>query len=60
MGTHGIGTIQRFFIGSTTFYAVKHLPYPVFVVPKGVRYKPVKKIALVSDFKTINTIRVYS
>ena len=60
MGTHGNGTIQRFFIGSTTFYAVKHLPYPVFVVPKGVRYKPVKKIALVSDFKTINTIRVYS
>jgi len=59
MGTHGNRTIQRFFIGSTTFYAARHLPYPVLVVPAGVRYKPVKKIALASDFKTINTIGLY-
>ncbi|HXL55515.1 MAG TPA: universal stress protein [Chitinophagaceae bacterium] len=58
MGTHGNGTIQRFFIGSATFYAARHLPYPVLVVPKGVRYKPVKKIVLASDLKTINTIRL--
>jgi len=58
MGTHGNGTNQRFFIGSNTVYAARHLPYPVLVVPEGVRYKPVKKIALATDFKTINTIRL--
>jgi nucleotide-binding universal stress UspA family protein len=58
MGTHGNGTIQRFFIGSNTLYTVRHLPYPVLVVPAGVRYKPIRKIALASDFKTIDTIRL--
>jgi len=58
MGTHGNGTIQRFFIGSNTFYAVRNLSCPVLVVPAGVRYKPVKKIAFASDFKTITDMRL--
>jgi len=53
MGTHSYSLIDRFFIGSTTLYSIKHLRYPVLVVPSNVQYKPVKKIALASDMKNI-------
>lgn len=55
MGTHGNGIMQRFFVGSATFHAAAHLPYPVLVVPANVQYKPVRKIVLASDLKTTNT-----
>ncbi|HEX5152186.1 MAG TPA: universal stress protein [Parafilimonas sp.] len=53
MGTHSYSLIDRFFIGSTTLYSVKHLRYPVLVIPSNFQYKPVKKIALASDMKNI-------
>jgi nucleotide-binding universal stress UspA family protein len=53
MGTHSYSLIDRVFIGSTTLYSVKHLRYPVLVIPSNVQYKPVKKIALASDMKNI-------
>ena len=56
MGTHAYSIIDRFFIGSTTVYTAKHLHYPVLVIPSNVQYKPVKKIALASDLKSIYEI----
>ena len=58
MGTHSYSIIDRFFIGSTTVYSSQHLQYPVLVVPAGVKYKPIKKIALASDLKDIYEIPV--
>jgi len=56
MGTHSYNLLDRFFIGSTTLYSAKHLHYPVLVIPSNVQYKPVQKIALVSDLKDIYDI----
>jgi len=59
MGTHSNSTLGRFFIGSTTLYSTKHLHYPVLVIPSGVKYKPIKKIALASDLKDIYEMPVH-
>jgi nucleotide-binding universal stress UspA family protein len=56
MGTHSYSFLDRFFVGSTTMYAAKHLRYPVLIVPQDAKYKPVKKIALASDLKNIYDI----
>ena len=59
MGTHSYNLINRFFIGSTTLYSIKHLRYPVLVIPSNVQYKPVKKIALATDMKNIYEVPVH-
>ena len=53
MGTHSYNLVDRFFVGSTTLYSIKHLRYPVLVIPSNVQYKPVKKIALATDMKNV-------
>jgi nucleotide-binding universal stress UspA family protein len=53
MATHGNGVITRFFSESITLYLSKHLQYPVVVVPEGVSYKPIRKIVLATDMKSI-------
>ena len=53
MATHGDGTMERFFIGSITVYLSKHLQYPVLVIPKDVCFKPIHKVILASDMKSI-------
>ena len=53
MATHKYNAVARFLFGSTTVYAVRNLNYPVLVVPAGVTYKPIKKVALATDLKNI-------
>lgn len=59
MGTHSYNLIDRFLIGSTTLYSIKHLRYPVLVIPANVEYTPVKKIALASDMKDIYEVPIH-
>jgi nucleotide-binding universal stress UspA family protein len=56
MGTHAAGVLDRFFLGSTTVYSAKHLPCPVLVVPGGVEYTPIRKIALATDLKDVGNL----
>ncbi len=53
MGTRGLGSIERFLLGSTTLSTIKECPVPVLVVPERYPYNPVKKIGLASDLKNV-------
>jgi nucleotide-binding universal stress UspA family protein len=54
MGTKGASGIERILFGSTTLTAIKHLTWPVIVVPPGKEYgKGVKKIGFACDFNKV-------
>ena len=56
MGTKIGSVAKRFLVGSNTLFAVKHLEYPILVVPQNVFFKPIKKIVLASDLKEIKNL----
>lgn len=53
MGTKGDTGIERVLFGSTTLKAVKHLNWPVIVVPPGAKYNGIKRIGFACDFKEV-------
>lgn len=54
MGATGLTGAQRVLFGSTTLSAVKHLHYPVIVVPEGRTFgHGIKKIGLACDFRDV-------
>ena len=58
MGTHSQGALDRFFLGSKTLHAARHLKFPVLIVPPGTEFKPFRKIALASDLKDVYDVPV--
>jgi len=57
MGTKDAGTAERFFLGSNTMFAVNNLKYPVLIAPSNASFKAIKKIALASDLKEIESAK---
>ncbi|MBX3256571.1 MAG: universal stress protein [Chitinophagaceae bacterium] len=53
MGTKGAGFVERLFIGSSTLSTLRHLTWPVVVVPPGCIFKGIKKIGFACDFKAV-------
>ena len=53
MGTHGTGTFERLFFGSNTISAMKHLSWPLVVVPPDAKFKNIRKIGLACDLKKV-------
>ena len=54
MGTKGATGLERILFGSTTLTAIRHLTWPVIVVPPGKEYgKGIKKIGFACDFKQV-------
>ena len=54
MGTKGAGGIERILFGSTTLSAIRHLKWPVIVVPPGKEFgKGIKKIGFACDFQQV-------
>ena len=53
MGTKGATGLERVFFGSTTLRAIKHLSWPVIVVPPDKKYSTIKKIGFACDFKEV-------
>ncbi len=49
MGCHGTTAAERFFFGSNTVYALKHLHWPIIAVPANFAFAGIKKIAFASD-----------
>ena len=49
MGSHGTTAAERFFFGSNTVYALKHLHWPIIAVPANFAFAGIKKIAFASD-----------
>jgi len=54
MGTRGTTGVERILFGSTTLTAIRHLTWPVIVVPPGKEYgKGIKKIGFACDFDKV-------
>jgi nucleotide-binding universal stress UspA family protein len=53
MSTQGAGAVERFLFGSNTIAAMKHLPWPLIVVPPDAAFKTIKKIGLACDMKNV-------
>ncbi|MFI5186144.1 MAG: universal stress protein [Chitinophagales bacterium] len=53
MGTKGETGLERVFFGSTTLTTIKHLSWPVIVVPPGKKYSSIKKIGFACDFREV-------
>lgn len=54
MGSSGASGIEKVLFGSTTLSVIKHLTWPVIVVPPGKGFgKGIKKIGLASDFTNV-------
>ncbi|HET9826248.1 MAG TPA: universal stress protein [Chitinophagaceae bacterium] len=53
MGTKGATGVERVFFGSTTLTTIKHLSWPVIVVPPDKKYSAIKKIGFACDFREV-------
>ena len=54
MGTRGASGVERILFGSTTLTAIRHLKWPVIVVPPGKEYGTgIKKIGFACDFEKV-------
>jgi nucleotide-binding universal stress UspA family protein len=54
MGTKGATGLERILFGSTALTAIRHLKWPVIVVPPGKEFgKGIKKIGFACDFKQV-------
>jgi len=53
MGSHGTTGLERMVMGSTTLTAIRHLKFPVIVVPPGTSYHGITRIGLACDFKDV-------
>ena len=54
MGTRGASGLERVLFGSTTLTAIRHLKWPVIVVPPGKEYGTgIKKIGFACDFDKV-------
>ena len=54
MGTRGASGIERILFGSNTLTAIRHLTWPVIVVPPGKEYGTgIKKIGFACDFEKV-------
>jgi len=54
MGTQGGSAVERVFFGSNTLNAVRHLAWPVIVVPPEAKFANIKKIGLACDLKNVD------
>lgn len=49
MGTSGSGALSRFFLGSSSRELMDHADFPILLVPPGVEFKRIEKIAFATD-----------
>ncbi len=53
MGTKGASVVERLFLGSSTLTAIRHLTWPVIIVPPGATFNGIRKIGFACDFKKV-------
>lgn len=54
MGTQGRSAIEKIFFGSTTIDAMKHLPWPLLIIPPEAKFTDIKRIGLACDLKDVD------
>lgn len=53
MSTQGAGAVERFLFGSNTTSAMKHILWPLIVVPPQAEFTSIRKIGLACDMKNV-------
>ncbi len=53
LGTRGLGSIERFLLGSVTLSLIKESPVPVLVVPEHCTFEKVSKIGFATDLNEV-------
>ena len=53
MGTRGVTGAGRFFLGSNSLSVIGKISTPVFIVPPGASFKPIKKVGLATDLRNV-------
>lgn len=53
MGTRGVSGAERFFLGSNSLSVIDKVGVPVFIIPPGARFKPIKRIGLATDLRDV-------
>jgi nucleotide-binding universal stress UspA family protein len=53
MGTKGATGIERLFLGSNTLTAIRHITFPVIVVPPGAVFSGIKKLGFACDLNEV-------
>ncbi len=53
LGTRGLGSIERFLLGSVTLSLTKESPVPVLVVPENHGFEKIAKIGLATDLMEV-------
>ena len=53
MGTRGVSGAGRFFLGSNSLSVIEKVGVPVFIIPPGAKFKPIKRIGLASDLRDV-------
>ncbi|UII31335.1 universal stress protein [Fulvivirga ulvae] len=54
MGTKGAHGIDEIILGTNAFAVTKNSAVPVLIIPENAGYRPLKKIALASDYKDVH------
>jgi nucleotide-binding universal stress UspA family protein len=54
MGTQGMGAVQRVFFGTNTLELVRHLAWPLIVVPPDAKFVAIRKIGLACDMEDVD------
>ena len=53
LGTHGSSKMERFLFGSTTTWSLKHLGWPLIIVPANAKFHTIYNIGLACDFHNV-------
>ena len=53
LGSRGLGSIERFLLGSVTLSLIKESPVPILVIPDNYTYSPICKIGLATDLQHV-------
>lgn len=53
MGIAEVKSIERFLMGSNTFYAVNKSPNPILIIPEKASFRPINKIGFACDLEAV-------
>ncbi|MEY3921125.1 MAG: hypothetical protein RL634_886 [Bacteroidota bacterium] len=53
MGTRGVTGAGRFFLGSNSLSVIGKINTPVFIIPPGATFKPIRKVGLATDLRNV-------
>ncbi len=60
MGMSGAGAVARFFMGSVSRETIEHVDCPVLLIPSGVKFSAIRKIAFATDLSSSDVEVIHS